>query len=71
MHYHIHKGTFEWWQSYLVPVSNLSFPELSTPRFKTQVGKAGVYKELVMLELLLRNSSWNCRGSQVFDILVC
>ena len=33
--------------SYLAAVSNPTFPELSTPKLKTDEGKVGLYKELV------------------------
>ena len=53
----------------MASVSNLTIPELSTPSLKTEDGKAGVYKDLGMLEIFL--SSCNSRDSQVFGILVC
>ena len=40
------------------------------PQVEAEESKAGVYKELALLELFLRNKSHNSRERQVFDICI-
>ena len=53
---------------YLDPVSNLTIPE-SSAAVETEACKSGVYKELELLELFLRNNSRNSKDRQVLAFL--
>ena len=52
--------TFGRWKPYLYPVFYLSIPE---SRVETEEGKGGVYKELALFELFLRDSSLATAGT--------
>ena len=60
----VQSPNFPMMKPYLDPDFNRTIPE-------SREGKAGVYKELALFELFLRDSSRNSRNRQVIWLFVC